>query len=104
MGLALLALVCCTAQAQRTAPPDVPSDRLIVKWRAGTATHAHIRATPDRRISPEMLEVFARRAGVHLAPHRPMSGDAQVVKLDGRRSAAELRAIAARLAADPDVE
>jgi len=103
LALAFLVLLCPSAFAQRVAP-DVPSDRLIVKWRAGSAAHAHIRQARDGRISREMLDVFAKRAGVRLSPHRAMSGDAQVVKLDGRRSIAELRAIAAKLAADPDVE
>src|SRR5436853_386657 len=96
-ALVFLVLLCPPALAQHVAA-DVPSDRLIVKWRGGSAAHAQIRRTGDGRISAEMLDAFAKRAGVRLAPHRAMSGDAQVVKLDGRRSVAELRAIAARLA------
>ena len=65
LGVVLLA-VFAAAHAQRTAPPDVPSDRLIVKWRAGTAAHAHIRGARDGRISPAVLDAFAKRAGVRI--------------------------------------
>src|SRR3989454_813302 len=104
-GLALCLLLLCPlfAQAQRAAL-DVPTARLIVKWRKGTAGHAQILAAPDRRISQAHLEALARRTGVRLAPHRAMSDDAQVLKLDGRRSVGEVRAIAARLASHPDIE
>src|SRR2546430_932560 len=56
-GLALCLLLLCPlfAQAQRAAL-DVPTDRLIVKWRKGTAGHAQILAAPDRRISRANLE------------------------------------------------
>src|SRR5437016_3227896 len=104
-GLALCLLLLCPlfAQAQRAAL-DVPTDRLIVKWRKGAAGHAQILAAPDRRISQAHLEALARRTGVRLAPYRAMSDDAQVLKLDGRRSVGEVRAIAARLASHPDIE
>src|SRR5712691_993693 len=104
-GLALCLLLLCPllAQGQRAAL-DAPTDRLIVKLREGTAGHAQILAAPDRRISRANLETFARRAGVRLAPHRAMSGDAQVLKLEGRRSVGDVQAIAARLASHPDIE
>jgi serine protease len=79
------------SHAQRTAPPDVPTDRLIVKWKKS--------AQAEKR-----LERLSQRAGVRLALHRAMSGGAEVMKLDRRRNRGEMRAIAARLAQDPDVE
>jgi serine protease len=78
-------------QAQRTAPPDAPTDRLIVKWKKGAFTEAR-------------LARLSERAGVRLARHRAMSGGAEVLKLDRRRARAEARALAARLAQDPEVE
>jgi serine protease len=79
------------AQAQRTAPPDAPTDRLIVKWKKGALTEAR-------------LARLSERAGVRLARHRAMSGGAEVLKLDRRRGRGEARALAARLAQDPEVE
>src|SRR6185295_16172420 len=103
--LAIALLLCSQlALAQRTAPQDVPTDRLIVKWRKGTAADEQIKRAGDRRISQQRLDAFAARAGVRLTPLRAMSGDAQVIKLDRRRSRGEARAIAARLATHPDVE
>src|SRR2546429_9999881 len=96
-GLALCLLLLCPlfAQAQRAAL-DVPTDRLIVKWRKGTAGHAQILAAPNRRISQAHLEALARRTGVRLPPYPPMSDAAPGLKLDGPRSAGAGRGGSAR--------
>ena len=66
------------AQQTQTAPEQT-TDRLIVRFRESSATHAQIRASADRRVSRDELRRFAGQAGVDLAPLRAMSGEGQVL-------------------------
>ena len=98
---ALLPQIC---SAQRAAVSDPTTDRLIVKWRAGSSGHAQIRAARDGRIDRAHLDRLVAAAGSALAPYRAMSGDAQVIRLFRRHSLADAQTIAARLAKHPEIE
>ena len=89
--------------AQRTTPVDATTDRIIVQWKPHTAGAAQMRSAGDHRIDARQLQRIATHAQVTLAPHRAMSGNAQVVRLSARHSVAQASAIAARLASHPDI-
>jgi serine protease len=104
VALSLALLAPCAAVAQRTAAPEAPTDRLIVKWRAGSAGAGQLRAAPDGRMPLREMARIAALAGIDIAEHRAMSGDAQVIRLSRRRSLAEARTLAAQLARQADIE
>lgn len=96
--LFLLAGLCLpgSERAASASPAVLPAstettDRLIVRMRPGQlhtqAVHTHL----------------SRLAGLKLMPHRLMGDQAQVYRLPGRLPIRQVRAIAHRIAQDPDV-
>ncbi len=83
------------AQAARGRPPVT---QLIVKYRSAALADSVEAARPER------LAALGRAAGVALGYRRPMSGGAHVLKLPGALPDNAAWAIAARLAALPEVE
>ncbi len=91
MTVALAGLVPLSAQSAEPA-----TAQLIVKFRDGGE---HAALSPGQRVAR-----LANDAGVPLAHRRPMSLGADVVELFRALPMAEARALAARIAANPDVE
>jgi serine protease len=73
------------------------TDRLIVKLRDPAESRV-------AALSATRLASLGVSAGVRFTHLRRMSGDAQVLRLDGRLPIADVEAIARRLSADPEVE
>jgi serine protease len=87
-----------TPDAPRTPAPS-QTTRIIVKYRV----NAQARVSPQA--AAEAAQALSQRAGVSLRPLRATAGDAQVLVIEGPpRSEDEVRAIAERIAQDPDVE
>ncbi|MCX8004875.1 MAG: S8 family serine peptidase [Burkholderiaceae bacterium] len=84
-------------QTVRRLPKDAPTDRIIVKLRAGAAAPAA--AEPRARIA-----ALAARAGMRFELARSITDRLHSVQLERPLAGAEMRARLARLAADPDVE
>ncbi|MGQ0600954.1 MAG: S8 family serine peptidase [Anaerolineales bacterium] len=84
--------------AAESALPNVPTDQIIVRYKDSA------RVTEAQAASTDRLAALSAAAGVTLAYFRPMSGEAHVLKLPQALPEAEVAAIAARLAASPEVE
>ncbi|MEJ5200081.1 MAG: S8 family peptidase, partial [Anaerolineae bacterium] len=78
---------------------EPPTAQIIIKYRA----RALLQGAGDPADAAQ-LQRMSDAAGVPLAYFRPMSGDAHVLRLPERLPLAEVEAIAARLAALPEVE
>jgi len=78
---------------------EVPTHRLIVKYKSNANLRGGNAPTGDNR-----MQALRAAAGVTLEYFRAMSGDAHVLRLPARLPAAEVEAIARRIAALPDVE
>ncbi len=76
-----------------------PTDQIIIKYRTSAALQGAISPT-----SASELQRLSDAAGVPLTYVREMSGDAHVLGLSTRTPLEEVRAIADRLAALPEVE
>ncbi len=103
---ALLVLCCAllsTTGIAQQPPEGLPTDRLIVKFRDGSAGLAQSRAAVDRRISRAQLRRFSLHAGIEITPLRVMSGEAQVLRLPAKLAPGDAQRIAARLARHPEV-
>jgi len=74
------------------------TDRIIVKYRQ---TAPALESAQSLAASAQEL---SQKAGVTLKHLRPMGGNTQILILDAPRSKEEVRAIAGRIAQDPDVE
>jgi len=86
------------APAPQTAPPEIPTDRLIVKYRSGAVIRGGALAVEQQ------MQALSFVAGVRLVYGRALSGDAQVLRLPGRLPPSEVALIARRLTALPEVE
>jgi serine protease len=73
------------------------TDRLIVKLRDRQLGRAAV-------LGADRVASLSAAAGATLQHVRPMSGDAQVLRLERRLPVAEVEAIARRIASDPSVE
>ncbi|UCH58580.1 MAG: S8 family serine peptidase, partial [Anaerolineales bacterium] len=82
---------------ERERPGQVPTDQLIIKYLESARLALAGAAQLDE------LSRLSGVAGVELAYFRPMSGEAHVLKLPARLPEAQVAAIAARLAALPEV-
>ncbi|MBI5239814.1 MAG: S8 family serine peptidase [Elusimicrobia bacterium] len=74
-----------------------PTDRIIVKFR----DQSRMRAAS---LSAASLAPLNARAGVALAHHRRMSGDAQVLRLPSRMPLEQVEAVLDKIRRDPSVE
>ena len=92
-------LIPAVAPERQTDLSDPLTNQIIIKYRASVNT-------TDRtgRIKTERMNALSTAAGETLAYKRAMSGDAHVLSLPARMSAAAVEAIARKLAALPDVE
>jgi serine protease len=81
------------------APAELPTDRIIIKYKES----AHLSAS-DVGPGSARLQVVNKAAGVSVSYDRAMSGDAHVLKLAGRLPEKEVQAIADEISALPDVE
>jgi len=84
--------------ATRTAAPSQTA-RIIVKYRDNAQARV---ATPQSTATS--AQALSQRAGIALQHLRVAGGNAQILTLDAPRSEDEVRAIAERIAQDPDVE
>lgn len=96
MPLAALQAASGRGQASVPAPQPLPTDQILVKLRDHDLAKA-------ASLSVQQVGSLSVTAGVFLQHLRPMSGNVQVFKLPGKMPVTEVRAIAARLAARPDV-
>ncbi|MCX5797745.1 MAG: S8 family serine peptidase [Elusimicrobia bacterium] len=86
------------ASVRRSRPADQErTDRLIVKFRDRRAARASVMSAADLRPLSDL-------AGVRLAHHRRMAGDAQVLRLPGKMPLAQVEALLEKLRQDPSVE
>jgi serine protease len=79
---------------RKTSEPPVGS--LIVKLRSGKAQAS--------AMSSDRVRSLSKAAGIGMSSLRPLAGGAHLLRLDAPMPVAEARAVAARLAQDPDVE
>jgi serine protease len=84
------------------APFALPTDRIIVRWRASVVSEDSLDGSSA--LAQARLGRIAAAAGASLAFVRPMHDGANVLRLGRRASLAEVEAMAARIAADPEVE
>lgn len=80
------------------AAPAAKTNRIIVKYRQ------NVRALATPQSITASVQALSQKAGVPLQHLRTMGGNEQVLILDAPRSEEEVRAIAGRIAQDPDVE
>jgi serine protease len=96
------------AQTAATAPRstvDLPSDRLIIKYRAGTPGVAASSSAGDRALLHRSAHDVASRAGVRLQHLRVGAFDTQVMRLDRALAPVELARLARDImSSDPTVE
>ena len=86
------------AAAQPSNHPDVPTDQIILKYRS-----PEIMNGLPGPVQAGELQRLSAAAGLTLQVVRHMSGDAQVLRLPERLPAGQVRGIAQRLAALPEV-
>lgn len=97
LSLSLLPLWAASAAAAPADSPFARTERIIVKFRDGPRMRAAALSAAD-------LGTLSSRARVPLSHLRQMSGYAQVLRLPGRRSLAQVEAILAEIRKDPLVE
>ncbi len=88
------------AQGEAVDVSKLPTDQIIIKYRAAALQGPGM-------VSPASQDTMARlssTAGVSLAYYRDMSGESNVLKLEKSMPLDQVRAIAGRLAALPEVE
>ncbi|WP_444918599.1 S8 family peptidase [Microbulbifer sp. JMSA003] len=93
-------LLCATPFAAHAADAEktLLTDRIIVKYKESA------KVGKAATMATETVEKASRRAGHKMRHLRRMATGAQVMRLEGRKSRAEVSAIIDRLKQDPDVE
>ena len=87
------------APGRQTNLGDPLTNQIIIKYRAGVNT-----TDGNGQINAAKMNALSTAADETLTYKRVMSGDAHVLRLSARKSAASVEAIARKLAALPDVE
>ncbi|MGQ9814283.1 MAG: peptidase S8, partial [Candidatus Roseilinea sp.] len=77
----------------------IPTNQIIIKYKDTAQINAA--NAPD---APARLQALSTVAGVFLSYHRPMSGDAHVLRLPERLPVKDVQEISSRLSALADVE
>ena len=87
------------APERQTNPEGLPTNQIIIKYRTTVNT-----TDSNGQINAGKMNALSTAAGETLTYKRVMSGNAHVLSLPARKSAAAVEAIARKLAALPDVE
>ena len=114
-GMTALALVClplaasaggpAVTTATQAAASPVPTDRLIIKYRSGTAGASTAATTSDRTLLHRNAQDVAARLGLRLQLQRLGAFDTHVMRLDQRLPHSTVEQLARDIAAaDPNVE
>jgi serine protease len=85
-----------------SAVPELPTDQIIIKYRAGALREDATGATGPA--STEQMARLSEAVGTPLAYFRPMSGDAHVLRLPSRMDLADVQTLAGKLSALPEVQ
>ena len=83
--------------AQSSSAQALPTDQIIIKYKAGTSAAASPQQT-------QQMQSLSKIAGTTLSYFRPMSGDANVLKLPKKMPPEQVETIAKELMALPEVE
>ena len=94
-----------TATQAATSPAQVPTDRLIIKYRSGTAGASTAATTADRALLHRNAQTVAARLGLQLQLQRLGAFDTHVMRLGQRLPQSTVEQLARDIAAaDPNVE
>jgi len=94
-----------TATQAATSPAQVPTDRLIIKYRSGTAGASTAATTADRALLHRSAQTVAARLGLQLQLQRLGAFDTHVMRLGQRLPQSTVEQLARDIAAaDPNVE
>ena len=94
-----------TATQAATSPAQVPTDRLIIKYRSGTVGASTAATTADRALLHRNAQTVAARLGLQLQLQRLGAFDTHVMRLGQRLPQSTVEQLARDIAAaDPNVE